>query len=332
MSSSTEKQVKKDSVKEADKKLAKKTAPILTKVSRNTKLKCTEWRLAVARAVLTWSKSTKASVDEAHDEVMQTVACDEAVTNLPVGDRGWGKAFALPRITLPEDVLSQLRSLYVASKISPEAAAAEVHRTHPGNVRVKYHCTSARVKTFFAQLTKAKKQNKDLDQVGLHTDLEGRAAESNASLMRELEERGLKTSGKKSVLVERLDRSDESKSLISDYNPDKLPGNGSMTVADLKASLGRAGLSKAGVKKTLVLRLNLHDEKMAMKAAASEKAGASETGSDDLVDTAEGEEDEGDQLAAVACDTAGNKDDDDVPETLLPEDFDGVDNEDQIDR
>ena len=332
VSSSTETRVKKDSVKEADKKTVKKTAPMLAKVSRKNKLKCTEWRLAVARAALTWSQSTKASVDEAHDEVMQTAACDEAVTNLPVGDRGWGKAFALPRITLPEEVLSQLRALYVASKISPEAAAAEVHRTHPGNVRVKYHCTSARVKTFFAQLTKAKKQNKDLDLVGLHTDLEGRAAESNASLTRELEERGLKTSGKKSVLVERLDRSDESKSLISDYNPNQLPGNGSKTAAHLKAALTRAGLSTAGVKKTLVKRLNDYEEKTAREAAEKDKGESPDVASDGLLDTTEREEDESDQLAAVACDAAGNDDDEDNPENLSPEDFGGVDNEDLTER
>ena len=263
---------------------------------------------------------------------MQTVPADAAVTNLPVGDRGWGKAFALPRITLPEEVLDQLRKLYVASKISPEAAAAEVHRTHPGNVRVKYHCTSARVKTFFAQLTKAKKQNKPLDQVGLHTDLDGRAAESNESLQRELQARGLKTSGKKSLLVERLNRSDENKSLISDYNPSKLPGNGSKTVAALKAALARYGLNKSGVKNVLVRRLHDHETKLAANAAATDAQEGADAGSDELVDTVEGDEDEADQLTEVACDAGGDDNDDDPPEDLLPDEYDGVDQEDLLDR
>jgi hypothetical protein len=155
-------------------------------------------------------------------------------------------------VQLPEVVLSQLRSLFKATKISAESAAAEVHRSHPGNVAVKCHCAAARVKTFFAQLTKAKKQNVDLDLVGLYTELEGYASGSCASLQRQLQSRDLKTTGRKAVLISRLERNDERKSTIADYAPGKTPGSESKSVAEIKVALLAANLPTSGVKNVLV--------------------------------------------------------------------------------
>ena len=158
----TPKKPKKDSVKEAEQKLERKTNPKKEAKARRAATSSSQWRLSIAYIVEEWSQSTKSVIDKEHDDMLCIDVVDPAVTNLPVGGRGWGKAFSLPKIQLPEFVLAQLRTLYVASKISPEAAASEVHKSFPDSVVVKYHCTAARVKSFFAQLTKAKKKNMDL--------------------------------------------------------------------------------------------------------------------------------------------------------------------------
>ena len=275
---------------------------------------------------------TKANVDGKHVAVMSTLPTDPAVTALPVGDRDWGKVLALPRIQLPEVVLVQLRELYQASKISPESAAAEVHRSHPGNVAMKYHCTPARVKTFFAQLTKARKQIVDLDMVGLYTELEGRAAESNASLQRELEAKGLKTSGKKSVLIARLERSDDGIVDVADYAPGKLPGNSSKKVAELKVALAAAGQRTTGGKQILVERLDKHQAAISASGHAADATVAANGGCESqatIVDSNPEDRDEIDELTELAIDHSDDLAEAEDPE-LEPDDFDGADQEDLL--
>ena len=318
-------------MKEIRVKAEKKAAAKPVRTTRK-RLKTTEWKLAVARAVVDWSQQTKATVDAKHVAVMSTLPSDPAITALPVGGRGWGKVFCLPRIQLPEVVLTQLRKLYKATKISPEAAAAEVHRQHLGNVAVKYHCTPARVKSFFAQLTKAKKKNMNLDEVGLYTELEGRAAESNASLQRELEAKGLKTSGKKSVLIARLERSDDGKATIADYAPGKLPGNSGKNVAGLRVALGAVGLQITGNKKALVVRLDKYEAEVAAKAHEADSVlssnGGEEPDNGNLNSSVE-DRDENDELTELAIDQSFDLTELEDAE-LEPDDFDGADQEDLL--
>ena len=335
VSSASARPIKKDSAKEALAKGTKKTKAAPVKKSneccaRKNKPKTTEWKLAVARTARKWSQKTKATVDDEHKRALNRVPTDPAVTVLPVGDRGWGKVFVLPRVQLPEVVLSQLRSLFKATKISAESAAAEVHRSHPGNVAVKYHCTAARVKTFFAQLTKAKKQNVDLDLVGLYTELEGYASESCASLQRQLQSRDLKTAGRKAVLISRLERNDERKSTIADYAPGKIPGSGSKSVAEIKVALLAANLPTRGIKNVLVQRLDDHNDALAAQTADSNMLAAPDDGaSDPLPDTSMLERDETDESRDVAANRVVVDADVEDPE-LDPGDFDGVDQEDLL--
>ena len=109
-----------------------------------------------------------------------------------------------------------------------------------------------------------------------------------------------------------------------------MPGNGSKSVAELKAALGQAGMSVKGVKKTLVKRLDAHDKAQSEASVIREEAGLTDRGSDDLVDTEETHEDEADQLAAMSGDITTNDDGDDVPEDLMPDDYDGLDQEDLL--
>lgn len=333
--SSTAKLPRKDSTKDNLARMAKKTMAVPVKVSKSKreKPKPTEWKLAIARFVSAWSNKTKAAVDLKHNRALNCVPTDPAVTELPVGHKGWGKVFVLPRVQLSEAVLAQLRTLYKASKISPEAAAAQVHRSHPGNVAVKYYCTAARVKTFFAQLTKARKKNVDLELVGLYTELEGYASESCAALQRELESRNLKTTGKKATLIHRLERSDEGKSAVVDFAPGKVPGNGSKTVAELKVALLAVNLSTTGVKRDLVRRLDDYHESIAKAGIVGEPnviAGPHDGASDPLPENSPQDRDETDELADIAINRTTNDGEVEADPDLDPDHFDGVDQEDLL--
>jgi len=172
----------------------------------------------------------------------------------------------------------------------------------------------------------------NLDEVGLYTELEGRAAESNASLQRELEAKGLKTSGKKSVLIARLERSDDGKATIADYAPGKLPGNSGKNVAGLRVALGAVGLQITGNKKALVVRLDKYEAEVAAKAHEADSVlssnGGEEPDNGNLNSSVE-DRDENDELTELAIDQSFDLTELEDAE-LEPDDFDGADQEDLL--
>ena len=159
--------------------------------------------------------------------------------------------------------------MFIASKISSEDAATEVHLSDPENPLVVYHVVEHRVKNFFEKLGAAKKARIDLSTITDATELEGRMVQSVAELKAECVSVGLKTAGNKSELCARLDRHDMGQTLSSDQSAAGLLGaHGHKKVADLQTEIkarnqGRQKnefiLPASGRKCDLIAALSLDD-------------------------------------------------------------------------
>jgi hypothetical protein len=156
----------------------------------------------------------------------------------PVGGRGWAGKFQPKYRAFSQATLCALRKLFIASKISAEDAATEVHLSDPENPLVVHHVVEHRVKNFFGKLAAAKKAHIDLNAVTDAAELEGRMVNSVAELKAECVCHGLKTAGNKTDLCARLDRHDLGQTTSSDKSAaGKLGAHGHKTVQELNAEI-----------------------------------------------------------------------------------------------
>jgi len=203
---------------------------------------CTSWEVAVGERCMQHAHVPSTKLAELAETVLTSADTPEVVKEAdrtrPVGGRGWAGKFQPKYRSFSKGTLTTLRQLFIASKISAEDAAKEVHLSDPENPLVVYHVVEHRVKNFFGKLSAAKKAHIDLTSVTDATELEGRMVNSVAELKAECASHGLKNTGKKSDLCARLDRHELGQTTPTDLSAaGKLGTHGSKMVHELNAEI-----------------------------------------------------------------------------------------------
>jgi len=210
--------------------------------ARTRSANCTSWEVAVGERCMQHAHVSSTKIDELAEAVLTSADTPEVVKEAdrvkPVGGRGWAAKFQPKYRSFSKGTLTTLRQLFIASKISAEDAAKEVHLSDPENPLVVYHVVDHRVKNFFGKLAAAKKAHIDMASVTDATELEGRMVNTVAELKAERASHGLKNNGKKADLCARLDRHDLGQTTPTDLSlAGKLGAHGTKMVHELNAEI-----------------------------------------------------------------------------------------------